>query len=272
MSLKMDDARISDRYSVAQAVVREAGDLAMGYFRERGDLVVTSKGAQDRVSNADLAVENLIRERLAARFPDDGFLGEESGPQRGGDSAETWAGTWVVDPIDGTDCFVHGIPVWCISIAFVVGSEIEIGVVYDPNANELFSARRGHGAFLDQIPLSPSAATRFTQGIVGMGYSTRSEPAIAVRAIARLLDEGGMFQRNGSGALMITYVAAGRLIGYYEPHINSWDCLAGIALVREAGGWTNDFLADDGLTKGNVIVVAAPGLAEPMRRMSGLTE
>ncbi len=266
----MDDAQISERYSAAQAIAREAGDLAMGYFRERHTLVVTSKGAQDRVSNADLAVESLIRERLAARFPNDGFLGEESG-QQGGDSAGTWAGTWVVDPIDGTDSFVNGIPVWSTSIAFVVDTDVEIGVVYDPNAEEFFSVRRGHGAFLDRVPLRPSAATSFAEGIVGVGYSTRTDPASTVQAIARLLDAGGMFQRNGSGALMITYVAAGRLIGYYEAHINSWDCLAGLAMVREAEGWANDFLAGDGLTSGNVIVVAAPGLAGPMRRMSGLT-
>ena len=90
------------------------------------------------------------------------------------------------------------------------------------------------------------------------------------RFIAGLLDEGGMFQRNCSGALMLAYVAVGRLIGYYEPHINSWDCLAALALVREAGGWTSDFLAGDGLTQGNPVAAAVPGLSGPMRRLSGL--
>ena len=175
-----------------------------------------------------------------------------------------------MDPIDGTACFVNGIPAWCVSIALVVGSEIEIGVIYDPNTGELFAARRGHGATVNGLTMQPSPAAAFAEGIVGMGHSTRRPASAVVQAIARLLAEGGMFQCNGSGALMIAYVAAGRLIGYYEAHINAWDCLAGLAMVREVGGWTNDFLAGDGLARGNPVAVAAPGLAGAMKELSGL--
>jgi myo-inositol-1(or 4)-monophosphatase len=263
----MDETQISERFSAAQAIVREAGNLALRYFRDRRSLAIETKGAQDVVSDADRAVEVTIFERIAARFPGDALLGEETGGLQSWDGATP---VWVVDPIDGTACFVSGIPVWCVSIALVVGGEIEIGVIYDPNADELFAVRRGHGATLDGEPMRASPATSFTEGTVGIGYSPRREAAPVIEAITRLLAEGGMFQRNGSGALMLAYVAAGRLIGYYEAHINSWDCLAGLAMVREVGGWTNDFLAGDALIHGNAVAAAAPGLAEAMRRLSGL--
>lgn len=262
----MNDAELDDRFEQAQAIAREAGELALGYFRRFAELEVKQKGAQDMASEADLAVEVLIRERLAARFPGDGFFGEESGQSESGGSE----GTWVVDPIDGTACFVTGIPVWCVSIAFVVGEEALIGVVYDPNADELFAARSGAGATLNGKPIRPSDADSFADGMVGVGYSTRTTPAPAIEFLDRLLADGGMFIRNGSGALMITYVGAGRLLGYYEPHLNSWDGAAAIAIVREAGGWTSNFLAGNGLTEGNVIAAAAPRLVPAMKRLARL--
>jgi myo-inositol-1(or 4)-monophosphatase len=152
----------------------------------------------------------------------------------------------------------------------LVGGEIEFGVIYDPNVGELFAARRGHGATMNGAPMRPSTATSFAEGTVGIGYSLRVEASQVVQAIDRLLAEGGMFQRNGSGALSLAYVAAGRLIGYYEAHLNSWDCLAALAMIREVGGWTSDFLAGDGLSRGNAIAAAPPGLAGAMQRLSGL--
>jgi len=265
--LAMNDAELVDRFEAAQAIAREAGEFALGYFRRFGDLKVTQKGAQDMASEADVAVEALIRERLAARFPEDGFFGEESG-----ESGERGDGgrLWVVDPIDGTACFVTGIPVWCVSIAYVAGDDALIGAVYDPNADEMFAARSGFGATLNGRPIQPSDAGSLADGMVGVGYSTRTAPAPAIDFLDRLLAAGGMFVRNGSGALMITYVGAGRLLGYYEAHLNSWDGAAAVAIVREAGGWTNDFLAGDCLTKGNVIAVAAPRLVPAMTRLAGL--
>ncbi len=263
----MNDLEIHTRFFAAQAIAREGGQLALKLFRNRDALTVETTGVHDRVSEADFEVEALIRDRLAALYPDDGFLGEESGAKESSGDA---SGVWVVDPIDGTDCFVNGIPVWCVSIAYLVGNEVEIGVIYDPNADELFATRRGHGASLNGAPICASAARSLEDGIVGIGYSPRTDRQPAVAAIDRLLSAGGMYQRNGSGALMLAYVAAGRLIGYYEAHINAWDCLAGIALVREVGGWTNDFLADEGLRRGNLIVAAPPGLEEALRRVAGL--
>lgn len=261
----MSDERLTARLGAAEAVAREAGQEALSFFRAPETISVKAKGRQDFVSQVDGAVERLIRERLAARFSDDGFIGEEDGADL---DAAADAGIWVIDPIDGTANFVSGVPVWCVSIAYVVGDVIELGVIYDPNREELYSARRGQGAWRNGRQIRASRAGSLDEGTVGIGYSPRTAVAPVTGAIERLLTAGGMYQNNGSGALMLAYVAAGRLIGYCEAHINAWDCLAGILLVNEAGGWTSDFLADGGLLKGNPIVAAAPGVAEALSRIA----
>ncbi len=261
----MDDRALADRFRAAKEIAHDAGRAALASFRNPAGLKISSKGRQDFVSQADNAVEALIRDRVHAIFPDDGFLGEEGGAALAGSDD---GGLWVVDPIDGTANFINQVPAWCVSIAYVRQGRIELGVVYDPNADEMFSARRGRGAFRGETPISTSTAESLTQGAVDIGYSTRTPPAPAVDSIRRLLEAGGMYQRSGSGALMLCYVAAGRVLGYLEAHINAWDCLAGILLVREAGGWTNDFLANDGLLHGNPIVAAAPGVASALRAVA----
>jgi len=258
---------LDTRFQAARRIAEEAAGIGLDYFRDGAALAVTAKGVQDIVSNADRDIERHVRARLAEEFPGDAFFGEESGR---GDGADPAAGVWVVDPIDGTDNFVRGIAGWCVSIAFVVGRDVEIGAICDPLAGELYLARRGHGATLNGVPLAPRRVSGFGDGIVGMGYSLRRPPEATLRVFAGLLAAHGMYQRTGSGALMLAYVAAGRYIGYFEAHINAWDCLAGVALVRESGGWTSDFLAGDGLYAGNPLAAAAPGLEPAMRRLTGL--
>ncbi len=255
---------MQDRYSFAQDLAREAGRLAYDYYSRRAELAIESKGLQDVVSIADKKVEELIRARIGATFPDDAFLGEETGF-----SGEIAAGQtiWVVDPIDGTACFLNGMPTWCVSIALVLDGETEIGVIYDPNVDELYAARRGGGTYLNGQRQPVPGAKSLQDGMLGTGFSHRSPPREIVPFLDALLNDGGMFLRNGSGALMLGYVAIGRLIGYFEPHINSWDCLAGLLLVREAGGWTCDFLANDGLHRGNLCAAAAPALAPKLQEM-----
>jgi myo-inositol-1(or 4)-monophosphatase len=260
----LDQRGLQDRYAFVQGLAREAGRLAYDYYKRRAELAIESKGLQDVVSIADKKVEELIRGQLEERFPEDGFLGEETGASEGGGPGQA---VWVVDPIDGTSCFLGGMPTWCVSIALVRDGEIEIGVIYDPNVDELYAARRGGGTFLNDKRQPTPPARSVKDGLFGTGFSHRSRPQDLVPFIDALLREGGMFMRNGSGALMLAYVAVGRLVGYYEPHINSWDCLAGLLLVREAGGWTCDFLADDGLTRGNVCAAAAPAVATKVREL-----
>lgn len=266
-----DSPTLSDldlRLDAAEAAAREAGALALARFRDVASLAVERKGLQDVVSEADREVEALIAERLLARFPDDGFLGEEQGFKSG--RAGEAGPVWVVDPIDGTFCFLKGIPVWSISIGLALGGRCLLGAIVDPNAAEVFTGALGRGAFLNGRPIGVAANESLREGTVGVGFSHRSPPAELVAFLDRLLEAGGMYQRNGSGALSLAYVAAGRYVAYYEPHINSWDSVAGLALVEAAGGITNDFLAGNGLMEGNPIVAAAPGVAREILEMAGL--
>jgi myo-inositol-1(or 4)-monophosphatase len=257
----------SERLELAMQVARSSGALALSYFDKRDELTVSNKGLQDRVTKADQEVERHIFKNITDTFPNDGFLGEE---MASGDQINlVEEGTWVVDPIDGTDCFIYGLPSWCISIAWMQKGEAKIGVIYDPMRDELYSACVGHGAKLNDKQLQISGATELSDGLIGMGYSTRIKPVTFIEPLQRLLEAGGMFIRSGSCATSMAWVASGRFLGYYEPHINSWDCLAGIVLVREAGGWVNDFLAEDGLTRGNPIIAVAPGLVEKFQMVCG---
>ncbi|MCX7277016.1 MAG: hypothetical protein NTZ15_06765 [Burkholderiales bacterium] len=255
----MSTAAISARYALAQSIARQAGMQALEWFRKRDQLVIESKGLQDMVSAADKDTELYIRAQVLAQFADDGFLGEEGGLDR-----EDAAYLWVIDPIDGTACFVNGMHAWCLSIAVTYQGKPVIGVVFDPNSNEMFHACDGQGAFVNQQPIHAHQARSITEGVLGVGFSHRVPVSAFVPFLGRVLEAGGMFIRNGSGALMLSYVAAGRLIGYYEPHINSWDCLAAIVLVREAGGQVNDFLANNGLHKGNPIIAAGAHIYAPL--------
>ena len=134
----MNNDAIANRYNFAATLIAEAGALSLRYFRDQSSLEITSKGLQDMASQADLETERLIRDRLAEVYPDDAFFGEETG----GIAPAPGQGVWVVDPIDGTSNFVRAIPMWCVSIAFVVDEVIEFGLVLDPNHDELFAARR----------------------------------------------------------------------------------------------------------------------------------
>jgi len=261
----MDDPGTAMRLAAAEAVAREAGAVALAYYMGREALVIESKGPQDIVSEADRAVERLIRARLARLFPEDGFIGEEDAPEE----PAAGGGHWVIDPIDGTWCFLNGIGAWCVSLGYVRRSVIELGVIVDPCARELFAAARGEGARLNGRPIAVSDATRLDQGTVSVGFSTRVPPALIAPAIDSILKEGGLYHRHGSGALGLAWTACGRLIGYIEPHMNSWDAVAGLALVEAAGGRSNDFLADDGLHHGNPIIAASPGV---MDRLTALAE
>ncbi len=266
--MDMSNDQIACRYEAAQKIATEAGDLALELFGKRADLTTTVKGVQDFVSEADARVEQLIRNRLASQFPDDDFLGEESGLTEG--SQESVSGLWVVDPIDGTAAFLSGIPTWTVSIAYVLHDDVILGVVVQPCTGDIYAASRGAGSWLNGTRLSVSRATTVTEGSVGMPFAHRCKPIDIIPFASNLLEAGGLYFQNGSAALMLAYVAADRLIGAFMPHINSWDCLGGIALVREAGGWTSDFMANNGLYKGNPLVAAGPGVRLDLCRFAGL--
>ncbi|MBK8048574.1 MAG: inositol monophosphatase [Anaerolineales bacterium] len=252
--LTPEDPQITARFKFSLGLIREAGDLALSYFNKRDSLTIKRKGLQDMASEADLNTELLIKRRLEARFPEDAFFGEETGTS----ITDAGQGIWVVDPIDGTQPFISGMSGWCVSIAFVKANTLEFGMVYAPVCNELFTGGRHHPAMLNGLPVMRHPGRSIREGIVGVGYSPHVAADTFLAVFSRLLKAGGMFFREGSGALTLSYVGAGRLIGYVEPYINSWDCLGAIAVVRAAGLQVNDFLANDGLHKGNHILAGNP--------------
>ncbi|PDT45726.1 inositol monophosphatase family protein [Sinorhizobium fredii] len=255
------------RLALAETVGREAGAVALDYFDRRETLIIeTKRDPQDVVSIADREVENLIRERLGEIYPDDGILGEEYGLLAGRSGF-----TWVIDPIDGTSPFVNGMPNWCISIALLHDGVPVVGVISAPCHGELYAAALGLGARLNGKVLSLDASRTIRNAVTGLGANTHVTPAFVAKMVENLLEVGGTFIRNGSGALMLAYVAAGRLVGYYEPYMHAWDCLAGYCLVQEAGGWYLPFPVDGGrLTKGAPVLAAAPGAVEDLRKLAGV--
>jgi len=256
LDVAMNASNCDRRLALGCAVAREAGTLALAAFRDRSQLPPhTFKGHQDYLTATDAEVERLVRNRIAAAFPADSVFGEEAGGSFGSD-------TWVVDPIDGTANFARGIPHFCISIAFVQNGRTELGVIYQPVTDELYTARRGGGAVLNGRTISVSGMVSVSHAIVEAGWSTRRPLGAYIALVERLFAAGAQVQRAGSGALGLAYVADGRLDAYCELHTNAWDALAGLLLVEEAGGTINDFLANDGLRRGNPVLACTPALKD----------
>jgi myo-inositol-1(or 4)-monophosphatase len=258
--MQMTDQQIDQRFEFARELIVKAGELAMTYFNSLETLDIQSKGPQDFVSQADYNTEVLIKEAIKAKYPEDAFFGEETGAA---DLAGA-KGIWVVDPIDGTQPFLMGMSSWCVSIAFISGEEMLIGLVYSPAGNQFFAAQKGKGATLNDKPIKVRDAKTLNDGIVSVGYSNRTKPSELIQMMTGLLENGGMYHRNGSGALGICYVGSGALIGYIEKHIYSWDCLAALLIVQEAGGRINNFIKDSGLEGGGKIVAASPALFDQL--------
>lgn len=256
---------VDARFALAESIAAEGGALALEFWRRRGELAIEAKaGLQDIVSEADRSVERLIRDRVAAAFPGDGFLGEEYGLTAGASGF-----TWVVDPIDGTSPYLFGMPNWCVSVAVTRGLETVVGVIAVPTHGEVFAARLGGGATLNGAALRLDGALRLQNAATGVGASHRTDPAWIGRMAEGLGRTGGVFFRNGSGALMLAYVAAGRLAGYVEPHMNAWDCLAALLMIREAGGRTGPFPESGDLTRGGPVIAAAPAAWDELVALMG---
>lgn len=253
----------AERFSAAVEVAQSAGRLALSYYERAATLTIEHKGSQDLVSEADRETEKHITHELLSAFPGDAFMGEEHGLISGSPGA----GTWVVDPIDGTQPFLLGLPTWCISIAYVVEDRVEIGVVHAPATGDTFAARRGHGATHNGSPIQVRPATSLEDGLTGVGCSPRTKADDLAEIMRRLISAGGMYQRTGSGALNLAYVAAGKHIGYVEMHIHAWDCLGAVCLIQEAGGRVSPFLADNGVTGAGPLVAGAPGVFDQLAHL-----
>ena len=219
-----------------EPIAREAGALLLTYFNPQ--IKIEYKGDVDLVTAADRASEKLIVERLQARWPEHGIVGEE-----GTRSDTSAAYRWFVDPLDGTTNFAHGYPVFCVSIALArQDDQLEVGVLYDPTRDELFAAERGQGATLNGKPLRVSKTTGLAESILGTGFPSHKRhqnPNIHFYQQITLRSHG--VRRAGSAALDLANVAAGRYDGFWEFNLNPWDTAAGVLIVQEAGGKVTRF-------------------------------
>lgn len=253
----------SARLDAAKSLARDAGAMALDFFRDVAALDIKSKGAQDLVSNADLEVETFVRRQIAKQFPDDGIVGEE---HENVASKSGW--TWVIDPIDGTANFVRGIPQWCVILACVHDDQTKVGVIFEPSTNEMFWGALGKGAFVNTAKLSVAQSEGLNDGSVGVGMNGRTATHMAADLIAELSKRGGVFFRNASGGLMLAYVAAGRLNAYCEAHMNAWDCLAGQLLIAEAGGRIEAQSANAMLEYGGRVIAGSPDVYDELLAIS----
>ena len=214
----------------------------------------SKSSATDLVSDADRDAEALIRDLLLGERPDDGLLAEEGTSERGESGRR-----WVFDPLDGTVSYLYGYPHWCVSVALEDADGGVVGVVYDPNRDELFAAERGAGATLDGEPVTVRSAPRLEEALVGTGFGYDSDwRARQAEVVRALLPHIRDIRRAGSAALDLSWLAAGRLDAYYERGLNHWDWAAGSLLVREAGGVVEDLPGEPhGLLAGPHALVAA---------------
>jgi myo-inositol-1(or 4)-monophosphatase len=249
------------RFAVATDLAREAGDLAMRLRPPPGAAVATLKGAQDWLTEADGAVEAFLSERLAEAFPEDGFQGEETGRGRSG------ALRWVVDPIDGTSNYARGNPRFCVSLGLIEDRTPVAGVIVAPAMGEVFAARQGGGATLNGVPIHAAATTDLARGQVECGWSPRRPNQSFFDLTQAVMGSGAMLRAGGSGALGLADVAAGRIDGYVELHINLWDVAAALAILAEAGAVVSPFMEGGGPTDGNPILAAAPGIAAALHSL-----
>lgn len=246
----------SANLNVMIKAARKAGRSLVKDFREVENLQVSMKGAGDFVSKADISAEQIIREELMEARPNYGWLAEEGGGAEGKDPTRRW----IVDPLDGTTNFLHGLPHWAISIALEHKGEIVADVVYDAAKDEMFYAEKGEGAWLNQSRLRVSGRSRLIECIfaTGLPFGGRSDLPETLQDLARILPACAGVRRFGAAALDLAYVAAGRYDGYWERNLNAWDIAAGLLIVREAGGMVAPVEGESILDSGSIVAGNEP--------------
>ncbi len=240
--------------NTAVKAARKGGDTALRYLNRLGSIEVHSKSRNEFVTQVDHLAEAAIIESIRERYPSHGFLAEESGQHHGDEFV------WIIDPLDGTTNFLHGFPVFSVSIALRLRGQLEVGVVYDPCRQELFTAIRGGGAQLDGRRIRVSAQAGLEGALIGTGFPYRSNQqwlAQYMNMLRAVMEATAGVRRPGSAALDLCYVAAGRLDGFWEFGLNPWDIAAGSLMIREAGGLISSLTpGGDHLDTGNVLAGA----------------
>lgn len=260
--------------NVAVRAAREAGKIINRASLDIDLLRVAQKAANDFVTEVDRAAEQAIIDTLLKAYPQHGILGEETGTTHGQADSDY---QWIIDPLDGTTNFIHGMPVYAVSIALAHRGVVQQGVVYDPTRDELFTASRGAGAFLNSRRIRVSSRVRLEDSLIGTGFPFRKGDDFDayMEMFKRVSQRCVGLRRPGAAAIDLAYVAAGRYDGFFESGLKAWDMAAGSLLITEAGGLVGNFAGDgDYLLRGEV-VAATPrvfaqlvGLLQPFSRVS----
>ena len=256
---------MATRSALINVMVRAAEKAGRALVRDFGEveqLQVSRKGPADFVSTADMKAEKTLREELQKVRPDFGFLMEESGASKGKDETTRW----IVDPLDGTTNFLHGLPHWAISIAVEKAGEIVAGVVYEPVHDQMFWAEKGAGAFLNHQRLRVSARRKLEDSVLATGIPFKGRPGHQqfLAEAEKVMTEVAGIRRFGAASLDLAYVAAGRYDGYWERGLSPWDVAAGVLLVTEAGGFVGEIGGGRNPVHGGTILAANSHLNLPL--------
>ena len=247
--------------TIAVRAARRAGSIINRAALDSGGLRVTSKRAKDFVTQVDHAAEEAIIDIVRKSYPEHGFVAEESGIANA--DAEH---VWIIDPLDGTTNFIHGFPQYCVSIGIKSRGALAHAVIYDPGRNELFTASKGRGAFLNDRRIRVSALTRFGDALVGTGFPFKEVTRLELytRQLQTMMRTCAGVRRAGAAALDLAYVACGRLDAFWELGLSPWDMAAGALLIVEAGGLVGDLNGDNGYLESGDIAAATPKLFSPL--------
>jgi myo-inositol-1(or 4)-monophosphatase len=257
------------RSALINVMIKSAEKAAKNLKRDFGEiehLQVSRKGPADFVSNADLGAQKILREELGRSRPDFGFVMEE---QDGSPDTSTKSERWIVDPLDGTTNFLHGLPHWCISIGAARGTELIAGVVYDPIRDEMFWAEKGLGAYVNNNRLRVSARKDLSECLIATGIPfkgvMKEDPKFTAR-LGAIMPEVSGIRRFGAAALDLAYVAAGRYDGYWEAGCQLWDFAAGMVIVKEAGGFISPFNPKEDPLQSGALIATNPAIHDDLVR------
>ncbi len=255
----------SANLNVMIKAARRAGRALIKDFREVENLQVSVKGAGDFVSRADIAAENIIRDDLMNARPNYGWLGEESVPVEGKDPTRRW----IVDPLDGTTNFLHGMPHWCVSIALEHKGEIVSAVIFDAAKDEMFVAEKGGGAWMNESRIRVSGRRSLIEGVFATSIPHSGDAGLpgAITEIARVAPATAALHVWGAAALNLAWVAAGRFDGYWEQRLKPWDIAAGALICREAGALMAPLRVGQSIVEDGSIVVANDALFDPFLKL-----
>jgi myo-inositol-1(or 4)-monophosphatase len=254
----------SANLNIMLKAARKAGRSLSKDFREVENLQSSMKGAGDFVSKADIEAERILKEELMGARPTYGWLGEEGGEEDGQDPTRRW----IVDPLDGTTNFLHGLPHWAVSIALEHKGRIVAAVVYDPAKDEMFFAEKGQGAWMNDQRLRVSGRARMIECVfaTGLPFGGRSDLPETLQELARVLPTCAGVRRWGAAALDLAYVAAGRYDGFWERRLNLWDIAAGTLIVTEAGGLLEGLDAEDAPLDSGALICASEQMFNPFAK------